>query len=162
MQLPENPQDGGHSETDNISDQSSQNDGSRQQEGTPLASRISSHRHVDFVQDCERAPNISEGVIGSLHSRSQARADDRRCDEQENEKDDFHKGEENPKAAAKPDVPGRRQGQAASSTRNIKLVGIASTQMSQNPAKTTFSAADLPLPTYGKTKSNKKRRGNRF
>jgi hypothetical protein len=43
---------------------------------------------------------------------------------------------------------------AAPRAPNIKLMGLSSA----NPVETTFSAADLPLPTYGKTKKKKSKK----
>lgn len=55
-----------------------------------------------------------------------------------------------------PSAPTRtQQGQASSIPSKIKLVGTIVSAETQSPAKTTFSAADLFLPTYGKKKSKK-------
>jgi hypothetical protein len=183
--MPDNPQDGSISDAGNMSDQNREDDHAdidnislqhrhrederrTQQQLDNAAAGVQNHERLGDVRDRSHAATRNETVVERLQPSLHVPAEDSSLnmrveveplgDQPAQETSLLEEGSAFASAALQHGTSNDQRKPAVKTPRNIKLVGIVSTQMAQNPLKTTFSAHDLPLPTYRPTKSKKRKK----
>jgi hypothetical protein len=181
--MPDNPQDGSlsdagnmsdreddHADIDNISLQHRHREDERrvQQQLDNAAGGVQNHERLGDVRDRSQAATRNETVVERLqpslhvsaeHSSQNMRVEVEPLEDQPAQETSLLEEDSTfATATLQHGISSDQRKPAVKTPRNIKLVGIVSTQMAQNPLKTTFSAHDLPLPIYPPTKSKKRKK----
>jgi hypothetical protein len=139
------------SEDENVSHSSNQEETTRQQSETSGAARMQLQQSLNFEP---KAHTASARTIDTADSSPETNAPARRFHRPSKVNNGIKESRNVTSDAGKSKTYAGQSVQAAPRAPIIKLMGLSSA----NPVETTFSAADLPLPTYGKSKKKKSKK----